>query len=273
MNSGDTRLDPIFSRLIRVQSCVPKFLQIIFSIGVWTISFLWMAVLAIVTMILIPFFPYRRVHRWVPAPGFALIPRFTLSRLKITYDPNFDPKRLSVFCFNHTNLLDAHVASAAIPHAFCGLMNAWQFHIPFYGWLMRVSKGIPVHRRSWRSIQENITQEAGKRKELGLSVLVFPEAHRTRDGKVHTFHKGVFLMARDAGYPVVPAAVRGSFGVNRKGSFLFKPGRIDVRIGPQFETAGLSDHEISELAQKFQGIVRAFVEGRDEKDRKEKVAA
>ena len=127
-----------------------KAVQIVFSLGVWTLSFAWMAVLAILTMIFSPIFSYRRVHSWIPAPGFALIPRFTLSRLSVTYDPKLDRKRLSVFCFNHTNLLDAHITSATIPHAFCGLMNAWQFHIPFYGWLMRMSKGIPVHRRSGR---------------------------------------------------------------------------------------------------------------------------
>ncbi|MFH1263478.1 MAG: lysophospholipid acyltransferase family protein [Pseudomonadota bacterium] len=237
-----------------------KLLQYIFSAAVWTLSFAWMSILAIATLIFSAIFSYRRVHSWIPAPGFALIPRMTLSRLNITYDPKLDRKRLSVFCFNHTNLLDAHVTSASIPHAFCGLMNAWQFKIPFYGWLMRMSKGIPVHRRSGTSIQEQITREAKKRKEIGFSILVFPEAHRTRDGRVHTFHKGVFLMARDAGYPVVPCAIRGSYAVNRKGSFLFAPGKIDVWIGPQYETTGLSDPEIGALAREFQQIITEYVE-------------
>jgi 1-acyl-sn-glycerol-3-phosphate acyltransferase len=186
-----------------------------------------------------------------------------LSRLGITYDAKFDPKRLSVFCFNHTNLLDAHITSATIPHAFCGLMNAWQFHIPFYGWLMRMSKGIPVYRRSGREIQRDITEQAKKRKAMGFSILVFPEAHRTRDGKIHTYHRGVFRMARDAGYPVVPAAIRGSYAVNRKGSFLFKPGKIEVYVGPQHETAGLSDQALGDLARKFQEMTSEFVEGKE----------
>ena len=153
---------------------VRKILQILHSTLVWTLSFTWMAILSIATAILIPFFSYRRVHLYVPAAGFSLIPRFTLSSLRATFDPKFDPKRLSVFCFNHVNVLDGFVTSATIPHAFCGVMNAWHFYIPFYGWLMRMSKGIGVHRRSGQSIQEEITKEAKRRKEVGFSSWFFP---------------------------------------------------------------------------------------------------
>ncbi len=239
----------------------------------WMVSFAWMGFLAILTILLLPIVPYKQSHGWVAAPGFVMCVWMSLSRLKITYDPHFNRKRISVFCQNHVNLLDAHVASAAIPHTFCGLMNAWQFHIPFYGWLMRLSKGIPVDRKSSIPVLVQITEAAKNRIIEGFSILTFPESHRTRDGKVQKFRRGVFLMARDAGYPVVPIAVRGSFEVNQKGSFLFRPGKIEVYVGAQLETKGLSDQEIGKLAGKTQKIISDFVENRTLPSEKEFIAA
>ncbi len=106
-----------------------------------------------------------------------------------------------------------------------------------------------------------------------MSILVFPEAHRTSDGRVHRFHKGTILMARDAGYPVVPVGVRGMYAVNHKGSYLFRPGPVHVHFGPQIETAGLDDLEISALTRTLQTMVTSFVESPESSVREEAVNA
>ena len=235
-------------------------MALLFSIFFWLFSFLFMALLAFGTLIVIPFFTYPKVHRYIPAPGFALIAKLaTLGRLKIVYDPKFDPKRQSVFCMNHTNLIDAHVASAAIPHAFCGLMNAWQFKIPFYGWLMKHSKGIAVNKKEVGKILEKMIYDAKERKKIGMSILVFPEAHRTPNGKIERFRKGVFFMARDAGYPIVPMVAKGMYEVNHKGSYLFRPHPVTVYVGPQLETAGVSDDKIDTLVHQTYEFMEAHV--------------
>ena len=119
----------------------------VFSLAFWTLAFSWMLVGATLTFVfLLLRVPYQRVHMWITAPIFVGVVPLALTRVRIHYHPGFDPERRSVFTQNHINLLDGHLASAAIPHAFSGLMNAWQFKIPIYGWLMSMSKGIPVHR-------------------------------------------------------------------------------------------------------------------------------
>ena len=123
--------------------------RILFSLWVWVASFGWMLVGATLTLVLLLVgLPYQRVHVWVTAPLFASVIRLATIRLRVHVHPDFDPERRSVYTQNHINLLDGHLASAVIPHAFSGLMNAWQFKIPIYGWLMAMSKGIPVARGS-----------------------------------------------------------------------------------------------------------------------------
>lgn len=229
----------------------------LFTLIYWPLSFAVMLVGALATLLLLLLrFPYQRVHMWVTAPVFSSCVPLSLTRMRVHYHPAFDPERRAIYTQNHVNLLDGMVAAAAIPHAFSGLMNAWQFKIPIYGWLMTMSKGIPVYRGRRDETLESISNAARERRRIGMSVLTFPEGHRTADGTIRPFRKGVFMMARNAEMPIVPIAVRGMFEVNRKGSVLFHPGRtVDVFVGPQLDTAGLPDGELQALAER----VHAFM--------------
>jgi 1-acyl-sn-glycerol-3-phosphate acyltransferase len=237
---------------------VRKTVQVVYSAAVWVVGFTWMAGISVVWAVVRFFTPGRNIQHVVGSPAMATCLRFTLSKVTVIHDPAYDPTRTSVFCQNHVNLMDAHAACAAIPGPFCGLMNAWQFYIPFYGWIMSLAEGIAV--RSGASRYRGIAAQARDRAARGISILVFPEAHRTRDGKVHTFKRGVFLMAREAGLPVVPLATRGMYELNRKGTWLLRPSDIQIYVGPQIETAGLSDAEMRGVIARTEQIVRDFTE-------------
>lgn len=232
--------------------------QAAYSAAVWGVAFAWMggvaATWAISALVVSP----RKTHNYVGGPGMAAVLRMTLSQVEVIYDPDFDPERRSVFMQNHVNLLDAHAACTAIPHAFCGLMNAWQFNIPIYGWIMKIADGIPVPKGAGRF--RAIADAARDRAAKGISILAFPEAHRTLDGKVHEFKRGVFMMARGADLPVVPLATRGMYDLMQKGSFLLKPARITIYVGAQIETAGLSDEELAQAIARCHKIVADFAE-------------
>jgi 1-acyl-sn-glycerol-3-phosphate acyltransferase len=126
---------------------------------------------------------------------------------------------------------------------------------------MKMASGIPVFPRSSGRTAE-ITEAAIDRvQNKRISILVFPEGHRTRDGQVQDFKRGVFFMARDAGIPIVPFAIRGFHEVNRAGNWLFHPFKpVEIYLGKQIETVGLSDDEVKELAAQTQKIIADFVE-------------
>jgi 1-acyl-sn-glycerol-3-phosphate acyltransferase len=234
----------------------------LFTLIYWPLAFAVMLVGAIGTLVLLLLgFPYPRVRTWVTAPVFSSCVPLSLTRLRVHYHPAYDPERRAVYVQNHVNLLDGMVAAVVIPHAFSGLMNAWQFKIPIYGWLMTMSKGIPVHRGRRDQTLQEISEAARERKRIGMSVLTFPEGHRSVDGKIASFRHGVFTMARNAEMPLVPIAVRGMYEVNRKGSVLFHPGRtVDVFVGPQLDATGVSDQDLPALAERVRGIMAHCVE-------------
>lgn len=234
--------------------------QVPFSAFVWSTSFGVMIGTSLVSVAAQPFRSARAQSLW-SAKAFSKVLDVARSDLNITYDPNFDRERPSVFCQNHVNVLDAHTACKTIPQPFVGLMLAWHFKVPGYGWMMKATNGIPVHKGERRT--ELLCEAARDRAEQGLSILTFPEAHRTMDGRMQPFKRGVFFMARDSDLPVVAIAVRGMYEVNRKGSALFAPGKVDVYVGPQIETGHLDDEGIVALAAELGDAMAAFVDGSD----------
>ena len=233
--------------------------QVVYSLAVWFAVFAGMAVVIIVWAVTTIFVGVREAQGRYGNPVMAFCLRLTLSKLAVIRHPAFEPQRRSMYVQNHVNVMDAHAACFALSHAFCGVMNAWQFKIPFYGTIMRLADGIPVQSGSANRYRE-VAAAARDRAAKGISILVFPEAHRTVDGKVHEFKKGVFLMAREANLPIVPLATRGMFQLNRKGSWLFTPTKITIYVGAQIETSGITTDELRKVITRTETIIRDFTE-------------
>ncbi len=233
---------------------------IAFSSFTWSASLSWMAFNAATSVLARPLIGARRCQYYWIQPGLALCVRLGGIKLRVIQHPRFDPARRSVFVQNHVSVMDGHLACGAIPQQFCGIMNRAHFNVPGYGWLMQLTAGIPIDPEKKDNLAQ-LTAHARDRLARGFSILGFPEAGRTLDGTLSSFKRGVFVMARDCGVPVVPLAVRGMFKVNRKGSRLFHPGReVCVFVGPQFETSGLSDEQLDNLIAELRQMMVNWVQ-------------
>jgi 1-acyl-sn-glycerol-3-phosphate acyltransferase len=73
--------------------------------------------------------------------------------------------------------------------------------------------------------------EAAARVRAGTSLIVFPEGTRSRDNQVHAFKKGPFVIATQAGVPVVPIAITGAGKVTPKDLLHVHPGPVRVTFG------------------------------------------
>ncbi len=171
------------------------------------------------------------------------------------YAPGFDRGRTSLFVCNHVNVFDPFVVYCAIPQFTRGLELESHFRIPVYGWLMRRFGNVPVSDNSSPSAIKRLFQRTRRALDDGISLVVFPEASRTRTGRVGPFKKGVFSMARHFGYPIVPMSIVGSYEFNRTGSWMLYPSKIIVHIHDTIETKGLPRHEIDALVERVHDIV------------------
>ncbi len=158
-------------------------------------------------------------------------------------------------------MLDGCIGLSAIKVPMCGLENAAHLSLPGYGWLLRAANAIPVRKGpgKFAAIREAIRDRVAR----GISILTFPEAHRTETGKVRPFKRGVFRIARDAGLPIVPVAVRGAWRMLPKGAMTLRPALLDIYIGPPLATEGLSDKQLTIAMERIREVMIAWTERRE----------
>ena len=152
---------------------------------------------------------------------------------------------------NHQSLYDIPLLLATLPGETRFLAKKSLFRIPIFSWALRTGGFIPVERGASRQAREAF-QAALESLGEGASILIFPEETRTTDGTLLPFKRGGFLMALRSGLPVVPVGIRGNHQVRPKGSWMIRPGRVEVHYGrPMSSNAyGVRDME------RFIGAVR-----------------
>ncbi|MEJ2144623.1 MAG: AMP-binding protein [Acidobacteriota bacterium] len=82
--------------------------------------------------------------------------------------------------------------------------------------------------------------------DRGYCPLVFPEGRRTEDGRIHEFHAGVALMAKELKVPILPIRIEGLFDVMPPTSSWPKPRPVWIGFGDLLEpTVGETPEEIA----------------------------
>jgi 1-acyl-sn-glycerol-3-phosphate acyltransferase len=186
--------------------------------------------------------------------------RLAGARLTVERSPGFDPQRTSFFIANHVNLFDPFVLCASIPQNVRGLELESHFKIPLYGILMRRFGNVPVPDARRPSDLKRLWRETRAALVSGVSLIVFAEGKRTLTGRMGSFEDGVFRMAVQFGYPIVPVSTTGSFEFNRKDRWWVHPSQIVVYIHDTIETVGLKKDDVSALKERVRAIMAAPVD-------------
>jgi len=166
------------------------------------------------------------------------------------------PARACVFAANHASNLDPPALVAVIPRRVSFLTKKEVFRIPILATAMRVAQFVPVDRASREAATASVDIAAGRLKE-GLSFAVFPEGTRSPDGRMRPFKKGTFVMAIQAGAPVVPVSIVGAQNLMQKGKWTLRPGEVTIRFGPAVEASEYTLERRGELLARVESLVAA----------------
>lgn len=228
-------------------------------------AFLWFLTLlhffiAAPTLVVLAIFLDPRKHDWLQRAFCRRIVFLSGTHVGVRRSPGFDPKRTSIFMVNHVNLFDPFILYCAIPQLVRGWELESHFKIPAYGWLMKRFGNVPVPdvrrpsdlKRMWRMTKDAI--------DGGTSLIIFPEAARTRNGHVGQFQDGGFRVAEQLDVPVVPVSIVGSFQHHRTGHWMLWPATITVHLHDTIETTALSKEDVPALRDRVHEIIAAPVE-------------
>ncbi len=152
-----------------------------------------------------------------------------------------------------------HLSMVDIPALCLFCTDGWEmkwivkrelFRLPWLGWLLRLAGDIPVVRGDAESGSE-ASRRARQILERGVSVMVFPEATRSRNGVMAPFHPGSFHVAAELGVPILPIAISGTADCIAPNGAL-RRAQVELRVLPPVETMGRNPREMALLANEVQ---------------------
>jgi 1-acyl-sn-glycerol-3-phosphate acyltransferase len=229
------------------------------SMFLWIVTLLHFFIVAPVLVFLGIFLDPRK-HDWLQRDFCRRIAFFSGARVEVRRAPGFNPDRTSFFMVNHVNLFDPFMLYCAIPQLVRGWELESHFKIPAYGWLMKRFGNVPVPdvrrpsdlKRMWRMTQDAI--------DRGTSLIIFPEAMRTRSGHLSAFQDGGFRVAQQLGVPIVPVSLVGSFQHHRTGHWMLWPATVTVYLHDTIYTEGMKKDAVPELRDRVHQIIAEPVE-------------
>jgi 1-acyl-sn-glycerol-3-phosphate acyltransferase len=205
-----------------------------FSVFYWLFFLLSLPFLflpqAILYVLLLPFDRRRlAIHLYACFWGVLYVWLNPFWRLRVEGREKLPWRGPAVIVANHLSLLDILVLYGLF-RPFKWVSKESIFSIPFVGWNMRLNDYVPLRRGDRESIKRMMAH-CRRHLDAGWPVLIFPEGTRSQDGVLQPFKEGAFRLACEAGCPVIPVAVSGTYAALPKHGFMLRePMRARVEV-------------------------------------------
>lgn len=146
---------------------------------------------------------------------------------------------------NHESILDPILIQAVCPRAVHTMAKSTQFASPFMGWLMRAAKSFPVRRYQ---VDPQSVRMVLRRLEQGEPVGIYPEGERSWDGRLQAPRRGTIRLVLQAGVPIVPCRISGSYEVWPRWDRGIRRGNVRIDFGPPFRLPATTGRDEREAA-------------------------
>jgi 1-acyl-sn-glycerol-3-phosphate acyltransferase len=198
-------------------------------------------------------------HRCARAWSWLIL-KTTGVRVTVKGLDRITPGTTYIFVSNHQSIYDIPVVFASLPYQLRIIAKASLARFPVLGWHLKRGGHLFVDRRHpdpagilerWRALVSE-----------GLSLIIFAEGTRSVDGVVARFKAGSFLLAIQAGLPIVPVAVEGTRHVMKKGRLRTEPGDVTLVVHDPIQPPALADptpRDAKALADRIHDIVAGAV--------------
>jgi 1-acyl-sn-glycerol-3-phosphate acyltransferase len=150
---------------------------------------------------------------------------------------NLPPANAGLLAINHQSYLDGILVVATLeePRAFVAKRELLDHWVPRI-FLTRIGSVFVDRLDAQRGVED--TSRFAEAVRGGLSLIVFPEGTFRRMPGVLPFRMGAFMIAAQAGTPVVPITIRGTRSALRDGQWLFHRSRLSVVFSRPIEPTG-----------------------------------
>jgi 1-acyl-sn-glycerol-3-phosphate acyltransferase len=209
------------------------------SYGVYARSMFWL--LAPPTWTLVVISPSMKLRWVVMRVATRSLAFFTGVRLSVKgLEHLLAPQQSCVYVANHASYMDGPIVIAMIPRYFSFIAKAelaTQFISHLF--LKRINSKFVERFDVQKSVADS--QQLLEKRNTDESLFFFPEGTFRREEGLLPFRMGAFVVAAEAGLPVVPITINGSRKVFQADEWLPRHYPIEVVIGPAIDPASAPD--------------------------------
>lgn len=160
---------------------------------------------------------------------------FLLYRPKITGRKYLPKQGAAILASNHMSFSDSIFLPLAVPRRITFLAKSEYFTGKgIKGWLVKKffegAGQVPIDRSGGRASEAAVNTAISILKS-GELLGIYPEGTRSPDGKLYRGRTGMARIAIEAGVPVIPVAMIGTYDIQPTGQVLPKIKRVGVAFG------------------------------------------
>jgi len=162
-----------------------------------------------------------------------------------------------LFLSNHQSNLDVLIIYATAPKSVSFVAKKSLFKIPFFGKLMNIVGTFGIDRKNRENAIKTLKIASEKLQKECLSVVMFPEGTRTKDGKLLPFKKGAFHLAIESQIPIIPVTIDGSMKLMKRNDWKLEDGLVKITYGKPIFTKGLTEKDTDYLIEQVKKSIES----------------
>lgn len=220
-------------------------LYYLFLVALCTLFLVLSAVALVLT------WPFQRSRRIVHELSRILVRIFffipPMWRHRVIGREHIDPHKPYVIVINHRAMTDIPTLYF-LPLNFRWVSKREVFKLPFFGQFLSIHGDICINRGHATEAMEQLIHKGKMWLGRGVSIAIFPEGTRSKDGEIHRFKAGAFTLAREAGVEILPVVMEGTNTIIRPNRLFNWRNRITLRVLPPVSAAHIEEIGVKEVA-------------------------
>ena len=239
-------------------------LTLLFGIYTFIICTVMLLLSVVAFVVTIPFDKQRKVvHELSRALVYMFIMVPPLWKRRVEGLENIEKDKPYVVVINHQSMVDIMMLYL-VPMTFRWVSKREVYRIPFIGRFLMLHGDITIDRKQGSKAMRKVMEQGKMWLDRGVSVAMFPEGTRSKDGDIHRFKAGAFALAKDAGVAILPVIMDGSSTLIKPSKMMNWRNEFIIKVLPAISAEQVAATEQSELMEQTQAtMIEALAELRN----------
>ena len=152
------------------------------------------------------------------------------------------------------SFLDINVVWHSITSAsFMAKASLWK--APVFGWVLNRSGNIPIHTNPRKNA--GLGKILKKRLESNYNIVVFPEGHRSEDGHMFKFQNGIFRLAKEQHFDILPVTFINTGKILPKVKWAVYSGTVEMVVHPLIRYEDYADKPMADLRDETHDLIES----------------